>query len=521
MMFFAKVRLLGPALFVVALLLPAGQMVFHWFSDIPIREHSTPAGLVPEQSWSSFRSRTLQRYLEAYVERSIGFRSHMLTLFNEANFWLFPERPNLQYVRNGFMGFYPVDTILRFNNDIILRARFSPLVTMAARRLSVAQRLLARRGVTLILALPPAKVRIYPEYLDDRYFVLPAVHMADAALSYGTIMDQEGVNALDFQRSMVDLKKAGLPVFALTGFHWNFYAGCIAADAILQRASSVAGRAFPVVDCSDTAMEPARGPDTDVTAMMNIFSTAKLASRTPIPLTIRAKSRRETVLPRALIIGDSYSEQVIYSLLRVVGANNILFYDYFKVRMDYAADLSVKSRTPLEPVTALAELFAQDVVVIIESDGNLRRDNPDAAEFGVTSRLLAELLPKISPQAPLTAAAPNAFIDGWEVRDGAVVAAGATASFALRTDPAGNGLKVKIFWHKADRGEPLPYRIDVAANGTTVAVFPSDGMTAEGAPLEFVVPARIHDPQMTEVTLTVNGEQSLNLVVERIEVQGF
>lgn len=520
-MFFTKARLLWPILFVGALLLPAGQMAFHWFRDIPIREHSAAQGPIPEQSVSSFRSRALQRYLEIYVERNIGFRPHMLTLFNEANFWLFPERPNLQYVRNGSMGFYPVDTIMRFNNDIILRERFSPLVTMAARRLSVAQRLLARRGVTLILALPPAKVRIYPEYLDGRYFVLPTVHMADAALSYGALMDQEGVNVLDFQRSMANLKKTGLPLFALTGFHWNYYAGCIAADAILQRASSVADRSLPAVDCSDTAMQPARGADTDVAAMMNIFSTAKLASQTPTPLTIRGKSQRGTVPPKTLIIGDSYSEQVLHSMLYAVGPNNLLFYDYFRVRRDYAADLSIKSITPLEPVSGLAELLAQDVVVIVESDGNLRRDNPDAAEFGVTSRLLAELLPTVSSQAPLTAATPNAFIDGWAVGDTGAVATGARASFALRTDPVGNGLKVKVFWRKADRGGARPYRIDVAANGTSVAAFPSDGMQVEELPLEFIVPVRIHDPKMTEVTLATDSEQSLNLVVERIEVQGF
>ena len=97
---------------------------------------------------------------------------------------------------------------------------------------------LAARGTALLVALVPAKARVYPEHLGGRR--VPALHAGLYARALDTAR-AAGIPAPDLLAAMARCKAAG-PVFLRTDTHWT-PAGAQCAAATLAAASREAGLA--------------------------------------------------------------------------------------------------------------------------------------------------------------------------------------------------------------------------------------------------------------------------------------
>jgi len=89
---------------------------------------------------------------------------------------------------------------------------------------------LERRGVTLVLALLPAKARLYPEHLnDDR----PALAQQRLYPKAHEMMRQTGVNGPDLLPALREAK-AQEPVFLRTDTHWTPFGAEVAARSLAE-----------------------------------------------------------------------------------------------------------------------------------------------------------------------------------------------------------------------------------------------------------------------------------------------
>ena len=87
-----------------------------------------------------------------------------------------------------------------------------------------------RRGVTLVLALLPAKARLYPEHLDDERPVLTQQSLYPKVLD---MMRQAGLSGPDLLPALQQAK-AQEPVFLRTDSHWTPFGAEVAARSLAE-----------------------------------------------------------------------------------------------------------------------------------------------------------------------------------------------------------------------------------------------------------------------------------------------
>ncbi|MFA5938531.1 MAG: hypothetical protein WC809_04170 [Sinimarinibacterium sp.] len=164
------------------------------------------------------------RSFEAHYEAAFPTRSFGINLWAAVQYLLFREgRPDVVvgsadwlYTAEEFRGWPGADASLATNLDLI----------------AAVDRSLSRRGTTLIVALIPAKARLYPEF--HRTIAAASLHRDLYTRARRGLLDR-GVTTPDLFASLADCK-AAVPVFLRTDTHWTPAGANCAAQEIAQTA---------------------------------------------------------------------------------------------------------------------------------------------------------------------------------------------------------------------------------------------------------------------------------------------
>jgi hypothetical protein len=365
---------------------------------VTIQERNQPVSQ-PEELWSVVVRHEWQPFLEQRLLHQIGsFRSVLILFYNETIFRLFPSRPNDGYIGTVELGYYPVDTIRRLNTDVLQYDAIKQHYQRAANRLRILQELLGNHGVCMLVVTPPPKVRVYPEYVAP-YLIAPSESIMSQSVSYGDILEESGVQVLNVQRIFSERKlSSAWPFFTTTSFHWSFWAGCTMAGEIIHKAEVLTKRSFFPIDCSVVEYGKSKWSDTDIASILNIFSTDRIIGNAPFPKII-PQQKTEKSGYKILVIGDSFSDQIVYAFIRALpdmawSADWLIRYDSFVKRQTFGREGNVTSETPLQLHGALSEILKKELLILEVSDGNIYRDaaNLKRMEFGATQVLLDGLL---------------------------------------------------------------------------------------------------------------------------------
>lgn len=384
------------------LFLPLAQSLLPLVSEPELRERLQP--LQPRSvSLENLTDRSLQAYWEQKIARAIGLRNTLLAGFNDLRLALFPSRPNNYYVRSPEGGFFPVDTIRRFNSDLRNRGAVKISYDNAARRLRILQDVLAHRGVTLIVITAPPRVQLYPEQVAQ-YLALPPDEAARRIYSYGDALQAAGVTVVDGKALLLRAKQQGQPSsFADTGFHWNFWAACLVTAEAMQRIEAIRHLHYFPVDCSQRKIAPVGGPDADIALILNISQPKSLLGNTANVLLSQSDEGAGLRPPRIFLVGDSYADQITHTLLQTWPAH--LWFpgvltrsDYFVRNIDYNQRREAQAGVPRNASPPAHDLANSDVLILEVSDGNVYRANGNShlAEFGATMTYLKAVLPASS-----------------------------------------------------------------------------------------------------------------------------
>jgi len=401
----------------VLLFLPFMQLKKHWFAHYEVHENIAPLAR-PKATYRSWIKHEWQAYLEqTFLAELSGMRAILILSYNEALYRLFSHRPNNSYIWTPQLGYYAVDSINRLNNDVLFATKIKSHYQLAAHRLWLLQQILQHYGVTLYIIPAIPKVRVYPEYVAP-YLVSSPQNTLQQAISYGEVLQQAGVNVLNIQ-ALFRANKAHSPwpFYANAGFHWSFWAGCLTTTAWLKHAEKTMQQPLLHVKCAPLHYEQAKWSDTDIALILNIFSTDKILGHVPFPEITPQEQPIYPRLHRIAIIGDSFSDQIIYALTHSLPTqrwqpNWLTFYSYLLTRqtIDQHGDKTIA--TPVNQNTLLPELLTKDLLLLVVSDGNVWRDPAqlDQMEFGATKLLLDQLL---TPTISKTIDPKNFTLTGW------------------------------------------------------------------------------------------------------------
>jgi hypothetical protein len=295
----------------VLLSLPLIEMQVHWIGERPIQQ--LPSRIQrPEQLGRGLLDRQWQMFIEQYFSRNIGLRSYLIQGFNEAKLRLFPGRPSRMYIQSQELGFYLVPSVERFNEDFIYRDKVRKYYDLAADRLLELQNYLKQAGVTFVVVPAPPKVRVYPETVRS-YLVAPPRAMTNQAASYANVLSEHGVNVVNAERILRELKESSRwPFYSTTGYHWNYVAACQIANEILSLAEKVSEKPFFNINCSEVSVQKANGSDTDIAIILNILCVDRIIGDSIYPI-IKPYTNVKSNKRKIILVGDSYSTQLVYA----------------------------------------------------------------------------------------------------------------------------------------------------------------------------------------------------------------
>jgi len=478
----------------------------------------------PNQLWDGFFKREWQPYLEQrFTNRIRNIRAFLILSYNEVIHSVFHSRPNKHYIWTPELGYYPVDTILRLNDDVLHFDAIKQTYQYAARRLRILQEILSNNGVTTVVVIPPPKVRIYPEYASP-YLVAPAESIMAKAVSYGDVLEENGVNVINVQRMFTESKKTyPWPFFAATGFHWNYWAGCLATDALMRKAETLSGRTFFSIGCTKVEYKRSMWADTDIASILNIFSTNEVIGNSPFPI-ITPQQESGGVNIKILIIGDSFSDHIDYALTKALpdvswSPNWLTRYDSFRSRQTIEMGGRIASSTPLNKDAALSEILSKNLFVIEVSDGNVYRARGRLSnmEFGATESLLKGLLQR--------GEASNGFNPGYSLTGGWRTigsnewrSTGRVASFALRPSSNGKPHEIQLDVENVTPDINKQRVFDLLVNGKTVRQVKIP--FAHRGKLRLILPSNIQqeDYLVNEISLRDTSGRALDLVVHGLGI---
>lgn len=219
--------LAGSVLFTLALLLP-GIALLRGGEAVSLAEQRTLATLPPlprdRHSLETFPAR-----MDAFTADQFGFRSTLVRWNNLLHVYLgVSPSGDVIFGRHGWMflgeGRLPdqnrgVDPLSATELDAFVNA-------MLAR-----QRMLADRGIPLVVMPVPDKQSVYPEYLPDWLQPRAPSRLRQAV----DAMARAGLNVVDVQATLTDSQRRGADTYMVTDTHWNCYGAWLGYQALMQK----------------------------------------------------------------------------------------------------------------------------------------------------------------------------------------------------------------------------------------------------------------------------------------------
>lgn len=494
------------------------------FDSFSVNENTKPVAR-PSQRVKGFFNREWQSFGEQFFLQKLGgLRSFLILSYNEAMHHLFRINPQKNYLRAAQFGYYPMDTIVRLNNDVIHYEAFRPHYQRAARRLHVLQNLFDHYGVKLLVVLAPSKVQVYPEYVAS-YLIAPPDIIRNKVLNYGDVLAENGVNVLNIQRIFSEKKlNSAWPFFTDTSFHWSFWASCLVTNEILHKAEALTGQPFFDIDCSHVSYEKAKWQDRDIAEILNLFSKETIIGKAPFPLISPKSTPKSSREYKIAIVGDSFSEHIIYTLTKALPLlswkpNWLTFYSYFQSRQIVL--LNGKSKlTSFDRERVLPELLKKELVILEVYDANVVRDanGINNMEYGATWFLLNKLLPELNDGAMN----PRNFLtSGWEaIGNNEWRTTSKSANFVIRTNQSGETTQLLLDIENRSTKEKGPHALTFSIDGQPIH---SINIHPGRQTLKLLVPntmqSQLSDPLLTEITLSSNT-QPLDLVLHHAQITG-
>lgn len=385
-----------PALRLFQMNAPDG-LLYGYTPAVPPR----PANLV-----KAFFDRSFQQWFEKYFEFNLGFRSLLIRSFNEINFRLFSESAKLNVLSTPEHGLYALVHIGSLNDAVMRRELLENRYRLEAQRLRQIQDDILSRGKYFVVVLATSKPYIYLRELDKRYLVEDSNRIVVQGASFRDALRDAGVNVVDSGPILREVvANTGIETHPASGLHWNYYAGCIAAKALLDDVRINRFHQTPRLGCGPPVLAEPHMTDVDGLRLLNIWSSGGIAKPTPYPTPVAVGD--VTWRPKVLFVGDSYSEHMTSALSKADVLARLIVSNYFRTREsndpiegNIAGDDKNNTETAIRN-ELIRDIENVDVIVLEMVDFNVGRwahsafpyvlsykDDQQEMSFGFTDYLL-------------------------------------------------------------------------------------------------------------------------------------
>lgn len=502
----SRIALTVPAIaLMAALMVPLAQMVWRFWPERPLYGYVPPEEAAPRPLLAAVLDGRFQTWAETYISTHVGFRADMLRTFNEAEFRLFGERRNIGVIYDSTLGTY-ADLQIQYLNGIYDKKDITQQsYARMASKMAVAQAILASKGKYFLNIVAASKTFIYPHPLGTRYLSDDPNFILGRVPNYEKFANEYGVNSIDFDTVIRDMAtQQSLPLYSTVGVHWGQYTGCLAAAMAMDKIRSDTRWPMARLDCGVPRMAPAQGIDTDGLLLMNIWSHDSLLPVLPYPSPTAAPTAQQAFHPRVLVIGDSFSGQMIDALLRASILGDLRLLNYFRAAFAFDNVQSVPVDFDFSAQGLKQELDNRDLIILETVDYNMYREG-----YGFLDRVIESYAaPYTWGQEMMTADnAAQYLVSGWTMQGAVAVATDPRAQIVFhdaKAPPAGDlGLHATVT-DRSPKGSP--HRVHITANGQAIASFMLSGGETQDVAVR--IPASITHEGEGNMVLTFLGDDA-------------
>ena len=274
----------------------------------------TPVVEKPELTLGNFASGLYQSDLERYIGDHLGFREFFIRSYNQTVYSCFDAITNDNVVegRNHelFLKMYLDDVT---GNS--LWGTYDDVETAKAdARKNVEETLrmidtLRQHGINFLFVFAPSKTRVYPEWLPEHY----QVFYFSLQEYYIELFKEYGIPHIDFLNYFRSIKdQVVYPLYTKAGTHWAASTIPWVADSILRKMEDLTRYDLPSAQLVDTCVTTDYYiMDKELEGQMNLLFPLP---KSPLPNpTFIYTDTLDKDRPGLLIVGDSYSNQLVYS----------------------------------------------------------------------------------------------------------------------------------------------------------------------------------------------------------------
>ena len=221
------------AAFFAILFLPGSLMLLTHRPIAPVPENRRLAG------WPAYSTQKgMFKYIEAaqaWFNDHFGFRDVFIRLNSQIDYSLFDYSSRIHIGKDGWLFYRNVYDIQRPGIEDLL-SRYEDRIVAGTIELN---RILAKRGIALILAIPPLKGHFYSAYFPKSLQPLPKPTRISQLFEH--LRHSNGLLFVDIDKLLNETAKQR-PVFHKTDFHWNDPAAFVVAKWIVDELSRRANR---------------------------------------------------------------------------------------------------------------------------------------------------------------------------------------------------------------------------------------------------------------------------------------
>ncbi len=344
------------------LLLPLFQESTSIFSERPLKGFFTPAKspIVKLENWWDG---TFQDSFELAHNEQFGLRNTFVRLHNQCEYEIFKRASTSGVIVGKDDYLYEISYIKAYNGEDFIG---EPTINEMTRKLKILQDTLAKRNITLIVAIAPGKASYFPEYIPD---ALLSKGKNTNYNSFNKSLIAASVNYINFSQWFINQKKSSLvPLYPKTGIHWSNYAANLAADSLIGYIESKRGIDMPSLKrdgfyWSDSLIIP----DDDLGLAMNLLfpiHPLKMA----YPWYDFEKPENKTKV-RMMLISDSFGWH-LFGLGLVPHAMSTIDFWYYNQQIYHAGEKPLGEE---QDMNACLETERNQVVLILSTEPNLSK----------------------------------------------------------------------------------------------------------------------------------------------------
>ncbi len=346
-------------LVLLALVLPAVQKVLKIVSDRPLDGYFEPS-VRPAFSLATFKTGEYQALLRAHMERTIGFRTDFVRVFNQIDYSFF-NIAHAAKVVVGTHGMLQADSHIEaytgkdFAGKIYIDDKVS--------RLGYLRDLFARKGVKLLVVFAPGKGYYYPNTIPARFLKhrKPVTNLE----YYTQRLSGAGIDFIDFNAWMVGKRDtANANYYPVTGIHWSCYGAYLCLDSLTRYIEKSLGRPVPhlVTDLLIRSPWPFK-EDADLERVLNIYTRVPGPEMT-YPVFHYCYTGTQPK-PKVLFVSDSFYWYWQYNgmIKNLFDREDLWYYD----KEVYPAQLTHPTNTT--QINLDSAICRQDVVILMQTNG--------------------------------------------------------------------------------------------------------------------------------------------------------